>query len=134
MPTCIQMVMLRHGIPLLPAEEIGYHLGLVVHPDRANLFYNVRTSEEKPPAGYGTRIYDPRFTPNKAFEQLGLPINLKIKPISMFKSPKEIEDYLKASELQNKDVLLCFNHGALIDDSSKDWGMYASLTGFQTIW
>jgi hypothetical protein len=47
-PTCIQMVMYKLGIPLLPAEEIGYHLGLTVHPDKSYLFYNVRTSTKPP--------------------------------------------------------------------------------------
>jgi len=121
-PTCIQMVMLRHDIPLMPAEELGHYIGLVVHPDKAYLFYNVRTSRKKPPAGYGTRIYYPRFKPDKAFKALRLPMSLTIKPISKFNSPKEVEDYLRTAESNNKDILLCFNHGALIDDPSKDWG------------
>lgn len=29
-PTCFQVVMLRHNIPLVPAEVIGYHMGLIV--------------------------------------------------------------------------------------------------------
>ena len=76
-PTCFQMIMYKHGIPLKPSEEIGYHLGLVVHPDRKKLFYNVRTSSEKPPAGYGTRIYDPEFEPNNAFRKLGIPLTFE---------------------------------------------------------
>ncbi len=32
-PTSIQMVMYRHNIPLVPAEELGYHLGLTVPKD-----------------------------------------------------------------------------------------------------
>ena len=114
--------MLRHSIPLLPAEELGYHLGLVVHPDRANLFYNVKTSKKKPPAGYGTRIYDPRFKPSKVFKKLGLPMSLTIKPITKFGSSKEVRDYLSSAESDDKDILLSFNHGALIDDPSKNWG------------
>jgi len=116
------MVMLRHNIPLMPAEELGYYFGLIVHPDRAHLFYNVRTSKKRPPAGYGTRIYDPKFEPNKVFKKLGLPIGLTIKPITGFSSPKEIQDYLSSAESSDKDILLCFNHGALIDDPSKDHG------------
>ncbi len=121
-PTCIQMVMLRHNIPLLPAEELGFHLGLVVHPDKAGLFYNVRTSKKKPPAGYGTRIYDPRFEPNKVFKKLGISLRLKIRPITDFVSPQKIKDYLKAAELNDNDILLCFNHGVLIDNPDKNWG------------
>jgi hypothetical protein len=56
-PTCIQIVMYRHDIPLRPAEEIGYHLGLVVSPDRSKLFSNVRTAAEAPSsAGYGIQL------------------------------------------------------------------------------
>jgi hypothetical protein len=116
------MVMLRRDIPLMPAEELGYHLGLIVHPDRAYLFYNVRTSKKRPPAGYGTRIYEPEFRPNKVFKKLRLPLSLTIKPISEFNSSREVQDYLKSAEADDKDILLCFNHGALIDDPSKDWG------------
>lgn len=114
--------MLRHNIPLMPAEELGYYLGLLVHPDRANLFYNVRTSKKKPPAGYGTRIYDPRFKPSKVFKKLGLPMSLTIKPITKFGSSKEVRDYLGSAESNDKDVLLCFNQGALINNPSKNWG------------
>src|SRR3989344_1492589 len=121
-PTCIQVVMLRHSIPLIPAEEIGYHLGLVVHPDRKNLFYNVRTSETPPPAGYGTRITEAEFEPNNAFQKLNIPLQLTIKPISQFASSKEMQDYLAFAEQESLDVLLCFNHGALLDDPTKDWG------------
>lgn len=116
------MVMYKNSIPLVPAEEIGYHLGLIVHPERAKLFYNVRTSEEKPPAGYGTRIYDPEFEPNKAFKKLGVPFTLTVKPIDQFDSSKKLLDYLNQIEKENKDALLCFHHGALVDDSSRDWG------------
>ncbi len=87
-PTCIQMVMYKNGIPLIPAEEIGYHLGLIVHPDRSGLFYKVRTSTEKPPAGYGTRIYLPEFEPNVAFKKLGIPLSLTVKPVSKIGSAK----------------------------------------------
>lgn len=121
-PTCIQMVMLKHNLPLIPAEELGHYIGLVVHPDKAYLFYNVRTSRKKPPSGYGTRIYYPKFNPNKAFKELRLPMSLTIIPISKFNSPKEVQEYLRTAVSNDKDILLCFNHGALINDSSKDWG------------
>jgi hypothetical protein len=121
-PTCFQMIMYRHNIPLKPAEEIGYQLGLVVHPDREKLFYNVRTSLEKPPAGYGTRIYESEFEPNKAFQRMNIPLSFKIKTISQFDNSQEIIDYLRGVEKNDEDVLMCFNHGALIDDPTKDWG------------
>lgn len=121
-PTCIQMVMLRNKIPLIPAEELGYYLGLIVHPDNANLFYKVRTSKKRPKAGYGTRIYDLKFNPNKVFERLGLPMRLFVRPIEEYSSTKDVAVYLKKVEKEDKDVLLCFNHGVLVDDPEKNGG------------
>lgn len=121
-PTCFQMIMYKNDIPLLPAEEIGYHLGLIVKPERKGFFYNVRTSEKKPPAGYGTRIYLPEFEPNTAFKNLGIPLHLKVEPISEIEDFDELINTLSAVEANDADALLCFNHGVLIDDNEKDWG------------
>jgi hypothetical protein len=116
------MVMYKNDIPLIPSEEIGYHIGLIVHPDKAKYFYNVRTSTEKPPAGYGTRIYLPEFEPNVAFKKLDIPLTLKIKAISDISSGDDLRKILEQVEVANSDALLCFNHGALVDDKDKDWG------------
>lgn len=121
-PTCFQMIMYRNGIPLIPAEEIGRQLGLVVHPDRAVLFYRVRTDKNPPPAGYGTQISKPEYEPNVAFKKLGIPLKFSMKPISEIKSPKELLEILSTSERKNTDVLLCFNQGSLMDDDSRNWG------------
>ncbi len=121
-PTSIQMVMYKQGIPLLPAEEIGYHLGLVIPPEKAHFFYNVRTSTTPPTAGYGTRIYESEFELNVAFKNMGIPLNYRLKPISEISSTKMLLDELNTIERQNGNGLLCFNHGALVDDPSRDWG------------
>jgi hypothetical protein len=121
-PTCIQMVMLKRNIPLKPAEEIGYALGLIVSPERKHLFYHVRTSSKKPPAGYGTRIYDPRFELNTAFKSLKIPLQFTLHPISQFTSATELKNFLSKAEADDRDILLCFNHGALTDDPTKNWG------------
>jgi hypothetical protein len=116
------MVMYKNDIPLLPAEEIGYHLGLVVHPDKSHLFYKVRTSVEPPPAGYGTQIYSPEFEPNGVFKKLNIPLSFSIKSISEISSSEELLKRLEAVENENSDALLCFNHGALVDNDEKNWG------------
>jgi hypothetical protein len=116
------MVMYKSGIPLLPAEEIGYHLGLVVHPDKARLFYDVRTSVEPPSAGYGTRIYEPEFELNTAFEKMDIPLRYSLKSISEITSSDMLVDELKKAESEDVNALLCFNHGALVDDKDRDWG------------
>ena len=121
-PTCIQMVMYKNGIALLPAEEIGYYLGLVVSPADAHLFYKVRLSDTVPPAGYGTRISDPEFEPNAAFEKLKIPLSLSIKPISEIGSADVLLKELQDVETGDGDTLLCFNQGVLVDDPAKNWG------------
>lgn len=121
-PTCIQMVMYKNGIPLVPAEEIGYHLGLIVPPSEESLFYNVRVSDVKPPAGYGARVYMEEFEPNGAFKKLNIPLTLSVKKIAEFGSSEEVFAFMEKAEDENKDMLFCFNHGALIDDKDRDWG------------
>jgi hypothetical protein len=116
------MVMYKEQIPLVPAEEIGFHFGLVVAPARSFLFYKVRTSEVRPPAGYGTQIYDPKYEPNAAFRNLGLPLSLKIEPVAKFESSEDLMDALRQIEERNGNGLLCFNHGALVDEPNRDWG------------
>lgn len=121
-PTCLQMVMYKNNIPLISAEEIGYHLGLVVHPDKSKYFYNVRTSAEKPLAGYGTRIYLPEFEPNMVFENLGIPLLFTVMSISEIAGADELARTLQEIEANDRDALLCFNHGALLGEIEKDWG------------
>lgn len=56
------MIMYRHGIPLISAEELGYHMGLVVPPEEERLFNHVRVAKEPPTeAGFGTQIHLPEY-------------------------------------------------------------------------
>lgn len=121
-PTCIQMVMYRRGLPLRPAEEIGFYLGLTVHPDRAFLFYKVRTSAKRPPAGYGTQIYRPEYEPNTAFRKLGIPLKFSLRTVDRFPTPDSLTDYLRITEVDDRDILVCFHHGTLYKDPTLDWG------------
>lgn len=114
--------MYKNAIPLVSAEEIGYHLGLTVSPERSQLFYNVRTSDKKPLAGYGTRIYLPEFEPNIAFKNLGIPLKFTLLPVADRKDTKALLQQLAAIESKDGDVLLCFNQGVLHGDTDKDWG------------
>src|SRR6187401_2529326 len=79
-PTSIQMIMYRNGIPLIPLEELGYRLGLTVPPEDADLFYKPRVSDSPPStAGYGTQIAKEDFAPNKVFEELDIPLEFSFK-------------------------------------------------------
>lgn len=121
-PTSIQMIMYRNDIPLIPAEELGWHLGLTVKPERENLFYKARVSDTPPPSGYGTQIYNSEYEPNKIFKKLGIPLTFEFKPVSGFSDDKQLADFISKIEAEDMDALLCFNHGALVDNPEKDWG------------
>lgn len=121
-PTCIQTVMYKLGIPLIPAEEIGYYLGLVVRPEDGYLFYDARTSSIPPSAGYGTRIYEANYELNTAFKNMGIPLRYTLEPIQEITSTEELRKTLLTAESDDANALLCFNHGALVDDDTRDWG------------
>lgn len=126
-PTSIQMVMYRHGIPLIPAEELGYYLGLTVPKDSARHFWHMRIGKRRPTllrpiAGYGTRIYERNYDPNKVFKKLGIPLILRRKPIQGFKNLIQFKKYLMELSKQDFDVLMCFHHGTLANDPARDNG------------
>ena len=108
------MIMYRHRIPLIPAEELGYHLGLVVSPDEKALFYDVRTANDPPSAaGFGTQIYNPEYEPNKVFQKLGIPLEFTLRPAADIGSEAELVEVLQQVEAEDSDALLCFNHGVM---------------------
>ena len=121
-PTCIQMVLLRHNIPLQPAELIGYHLGLVLPKDALQYFYNARTGP-RPPAGYGTQISKPEYNPNQAFKKLSIPLTMRWSLIDTFKTITEFRAYLEKISDQDLDVLICYDWPTLFDKAEQDrWG------------
>jgi hypothetical protein len=119
--------MYRHGIPLRSAEEIGYHLGLVVPPDRSNLFRNVKTAVDAPAAGYGIQIHLAEYEPNAAFDRMGIPSSFSVEPIKNVPSAKELLQRLCAHEKDDHDVLVAFNLGALLGESDFDEAHHACV-------
>ena len=113
-PTSIQMIMYRNGIPLIPAEELGYYMGLTVSPKEKHLFYNVRTSEKPPSdAGYGTQIFRSEYDPNLTFKHFNIPLKFSIKLAKQISDESELLELLKEIEDKDSDALLCFNHGVI---------------------
>ncbi|MDB5178918.1 MAG: hypothetical protein JWN01_861 [Patescibacteria group bacterium] len=113
-PTSIQMIMYRNNIPLIPAEELGYHLGLTVSPKASHLFYDARTANEPPSAaGYGTQIFKPEFEPNKIFQKLGIPLKFSKRLAAGFADEEDLLSELRRIEHHDLDALLCFNHGVI---------------------
>lgn len=113
-PTCIQIVMYRHGIPLVPAELIGYHFGLTVPKEELQYFWNGRTGEE-PITGWGTQISKSEYRPDEAFRKLKIPLKMDLKLIEDFTDLEDFKNYLTAVEKEDKDVLVCFDYGILFD-------------------
>ena len=111
-PACISMIMYRHKIQLISQELLGYHLGLIVPKEELKLFWNGRTGS-KPSAGYGTRINEHRFHPNKIFPKLKIPLKMIFHPIDGFLNVQEFKKYLVSIERNDKDVAVCFNWSAL---------------------
>lgn len=122
-PTSIQMIMYRNNIPLIPAEELGYHLGLTVTEEDAKYFYNVR-SAATPPAtsGFGTDISKLQYAPSKAFEKLGIPLSFSMQLASQIDSQKSLLDMLDLIEKDDADALLCFNHGVIKGKYEPNYG------------
>lgn len=113
-PTSIQMIMYRHDISLIPAEELGYHLGLTVPPDQTALFYKPRTADTPPSgAGYGTQISHPDYEPNKVFQALNIPLSFEKQLASDIKTSEALMAILEKVEAEDSDALLCFNHGVI---------------------
>lgn len=121
-PTCIQMVMLRNHIPLVPVELIGYHMGLIVPEDTAHLFYHPRTGD-RPPAGYGTQIGKPEYEPNTMFKTLNIPLQMSWSLIDKFTTLADFKQYLQQHQDTDYDILVCFDWPSLFDPSGQDhWG------------
>lgn len=126
-PTSIQMIMYRHGIPLIPAEELGYHLGLTVPKNVKRYFWNPRTGKRgrtvlRPIAGYGTRLFEQNYNPNKIFKKLGIPLTLNLVSIQSFKNFTEFKEHFAKLNKQDFDVLMCFHHATLVNDPERDNG------------
>lgn len=115
--TCIQMVCIRRGLPLLPAELIGWHLGLVIPPEDAHFFYNPRISEKPPPKGYGTQvgIEGQGIDTDLAFQNLGLPLKLEIMEYRNFDKTEDIWSAIEANLAADNDVIMSVLWGDVVN-------------------
>ena len=111
-PTCIQMIMLRRNISLLPAEFLGYHMGLALPKEELRYFWNGRTGL-KPKAGYGTQIGKKQYELNTVFKNLNIPLRVNLVLIDNFNNFSQFKDYLINIEKEDKDVLVCYDWGTL---------------------
>ena len=118
-PASISIVMYKLGIPLIPQELLGYHLGLTVAKKYRYLFWNAQTGK-KPPAGYGCRVVPlKKYNPNREFKKLGIPLKMKIYHIDNFLRKDTFIKFVVKIIQQNKDVLVAFHNGVLSDSQNK---------------
>lgn len=113
-PTCIQMVMIKHQIPLVPAEVLGNMMGLIVPPVGLVYFWHARTGE-RPPSGWGTQAGNPSYGPNHVFKKLGIPLKMTWRLISTFKTKQSFYDYVSELEKRAVDILVCYDWGTLFE-------------------
>lgn len=111
-PTCIQMVMARHHIPLQSAELIGFHLNLIVPEAEKYLFWNIPSQAQTPPAGWGTKINE-GVDVDAVFASLNIPLQMKFDFIDKFQSVHSMRQYLQKAEEEDRDILMCFNVAAI---------------------
>lgn len=131
-PACVQMVMYRRGIPLLPAEEIGYHLGLAVTPDQERFFWRPRVADDNP-RGWAVRFDLPEYEPNTAFARMGIPLRLTVEPVAGFASAQALLARLCAIEADDEDAILAWNVGVLLEDADDEFRDWAHATVFDRV-
>lgn len=113
-PACLQMILYKNGLPLLPQEQIGAELGLVVPTELKGAFYNADVRDEPVvKSGFGTRIQDSEFSLDKLIEKQGWPFAFSVELASTFSDETAFIDRLKSLVEADTDTLVCFqnDHG-----------------------
>ncbi|HEY1063773.1 MAG TPA: Type 1 glutamine amidotransferase-like domain-containing protein [Candidatus Saccharimonadales bacterium] len=110
-PTCLQMVLEKNGLPRPTQEAIGIQLGLVVPPEFAEEFEDVPVSE-KPlvSSGFGTRIQDPNYSLDSLIKKEQWPLKLTIRLASDIASEQALADILQDVETRDSDALICYQN------------------------
>lgn len=116
-PACFQAIMYKHGLPLLPQEELANELGLVVPEADTHMFNNVR-SGQKPSSGWGTQVQKEEYSPNRVFRKLGIQLKFRIVSNKDLGGPAGLKNLLHEIEISDQDALLCFDYGNLWNTQS----------------
>ena len=113
-PTCIQIIMLRHSIPLQSAELMAHHMAIVVAPEKKKLFWNLPSMKKCPVSGYGTKLSE-NLTANPMFKKLKIPLRMNFNLIDSFNGKDELMKYLSKRVKTNKDTIICYDYGTLFN-------------------
>jgi hypothetical protein len=109
--------MTKHQIPLVSAELLGHHMGLLVPKKYKDLFWLDATGK-RPRAGYGTQIGKKGKSPNDAFKKLDIPLSFNQHLIDKIDDENGLRKLLKSAETDDKDVMVCFDWGILFSNKS----------------
>ncbi|MFA5155146.1 MAG: hypothetical protein WC453_01815 [Patescibacteria group bacterium] len=104
-PTSLSMVMYRQGLPLLPQELLGYHLGLILDKKHKDLFWNARTGK-RPATGFGTQMHRKEFSINAVFKKLKIPLRAAAYPINSFKNKSALISFIGHEIKTDQDLVV----------------------------
>lgn len=122
-PACLTMVMIRNGIPPLPQELLGYHMGLVVPEAQKGAFWQVRTaSSPVAGSGFGTQVQNEGYGLSKVLRDLAIPLDFTYIAADSIDSVAHLEKRVEQIIRSDGDVLVCLNWAALTGQAEKNWG------------
>ena len=125
-PASISIVMYKRGIPLVPQELLGAHLGLIVQKNNKKLFWNVVTGKI-PKSGYGTRMHNKKYNINDAFKKLKIPLKATWIHIDNLKTKKE---FIKKSKFFEYEGSISPNNKYLVYMSNETGKLEVYVTTF----
>jgi len=104
------MIFNRHGFKGYSQNNIGFELGLTIHPTASGRLRLPKAviSETPPRAGYGTRINEERYSLNSFFRKRRIPLLSNYMPLESLEDP--INFAAKMLEEQ-KDVMVLYDIG-----------------------
>jgi hypothetical protein len=109
---CIQMVLYRKNIPLVPQELIVYHLGLAVPEKDEHLFEKTHV-REKGRKGWGVQLSWEKYSLDACFQALSIPLRARFYMSSDIPSIADLQETLTALAAEGCDVFLCFAYEEL---------------------
>lgn len=119
-PTSINIVMYKLGIPLIPQELLGYYLGLILPVKYRHLFFNPRKGK-KYKTGYG--VYKSIVQYNNIFKKLNIPLKIKKYPIKNFKNQENLISFIHNFCKKDKDFAVLLQAGVLNDNRKRSGHM-----------
>lgn len=126
-PTCMQMIMYRRGIPLISQEDIGYEFGLIVPKKNKKMFNKVRTGP-RPGAGYGTRVNLKIYSIDKFLKKHKIKLKIKEFEINTVENIKKIiVDNLK----KDNDLMVYYDYRKLWSNGTST-GHVSLISSFDT--